>query len=52
MGSIDVGWSYHEEYYYFSLYGLQATELYDNQEQEDDAESVGDEKVLQILPVP
>jgi hypothetical protein len=52
VGSIDVGWIYHEKYYYFGLHGLQTAELYDDQEQEDDAESAGDEKILQILPVP
>jgi len=52
VGSIEVGWIYHEKYHYFGLHGLQTAELYDNQEQEDDAESAGDEKILQILPVP
>jgi hypothetical protein len=52
VGSIDVGWICHEKYHYVGLHGLQTAELYDDQEQEDDAESAGDEKILQILPVP
>ena len=52
VGSIDVGWIYHEKYHYFGLHGLQTAELYDDQEQTDDAESAGDEKILQILQVP
>jgi hypothetical protein len=52
VGSIEVRCIHHEKYHYLGLYGLQATELHDDQEQKDHAESAGDEKILQILPVP
>jgi len=52
VGSIEVRCFHHEKYHYLGLYGLQTTELHDDQEQKDHAESAGDEKILQILPVP
>ena len=52
VGSIEVRCIHHEKYHYLGLYGLQTTELHDDQEQKDHAESAGDEKILQILPVP
>jgi hypothetical protein len=52
VGSIEVRWFNHEKYHYIGLHGLQTAELYDDQEQKDHAESAGDEKILQILPVP
>ncbi len=52
VGSIEVRWFNYEKYHYIGLHGLQTAELYDDQEQKDHAESAGDEKILQILPVP
>ncbi len=52
MGSIEVRWFNHEKYHYIGLHGLQTAELYDDQEQKDHAESAGNEKILQVLPVP
>jgi len=52
VGSINVRWLYHAKYHYFGLHGLQTAELYDDQEQKDDAESAGAEKILQILQIP
>jgi hypothetical protein len=49
---MDVRRFYHEKYHYLGLHGLQTAKLYDDQEQENDAESAGAEKVLQILQVP
>jgi len=49
---MDVRRFYHEKYHYLGLYGLQAAKLYDDQEQKDDAESAGTEKILQILQIP
>jgi hypothetical protein len=42
----------HEKYHYVGLHRMQAEKLHDDKEQADHAESLGIEKILQVLPVP
>jgi len=42
----------HAKYHYVGLHGMQAEKLFDDKEQTDHAESLGIEKILQVLPVP
>jgi len=44
-----LGGAFHARHDYFSLHGLQAAQLYDDQEQEKQSGSFGNEKVLQVL---
>jgi hypothetical protein len=52
VGSIVLKEDDHEKYYHVGLHGMQAEKLFDDKEQADHAESIGIEKILQILPVP
>jgi hypothetical protein len=44
--------AYYEEYHYNCMHGMQAEELYLDQEQKNDAEPLGTEKILQVLSCP